>query len=480
MIDFENLNSYKENNRIEAKKAQGGLPQSIWETYSSFANTMGGIILLGVEELSDKALNPVLLDNPYWLADEFWDKLNDPVKANKNILRESDISIEKVNGMDIVAIRVPKAGRYDKPIYVDNNIKNTFKRNGEGDYRCTSEEIKEMQRSSSILTGDMVLFPDLNREALKEESINKFRRRMENCCPGHVWEELDNDDFLFQIGAVGKGDGNRFCPNAAGLLMFGKKEAILEKFPKYSLDYIEVRENGTREKRISALSDTWSGNLYDFYFMVKKRLLKTLSVPLVEAKGSKKEDMAVYDAVFEALSNSLINADYFWGGTEIVNFGSKVEISNAGVFAIDLEKAKAGGFSEPRNLGLMKMFSQVDISDSVGGGIPHIFKIWNIRGWEMPQICESFSPDKITVSLAIGKKEKLRDRLKRNNRTLSKLHREMIIDYLTDNSKAGLRNIAYDLNLSISGTQNALDKLCDDDIVVCRGKKGSKIYELKA
>ena len=480
MIDFENLNAYKENNRIEAKKAQGGLPQSIWETYSSFANTMGGIILLGVEELSDKALNPVPLPNPKWLVDEFWEKVNDPLKANKNILRESDIAIEKVNGMDIVAIRVPKAGLYDRPIYVDNELKNTFKRNGEGDYRCTLDEIRDMQKASSVLTGDMVLFPDLGLEAVNEESLNKFRRRMENCCPGHVWEDLNNADFLFKIGALGKEAEDKLCLSAAGLLMFGRKNEILKKFPNYSLNYTEERENGTRERRISTSSDTWSGNLYDFYFMVKKRFLKTLSVPLISSESSKKEDMPVYDAVFEALSNSLINADYFAGGIDIVNFGNKVEISNAGSFGVDIKKAVSGGLSEPGNLGLMKMFSLINISDSLGSGIPHIFMVWNIRGWEMPQIFEENNPDRITVSLAIGKKENLRERLRRNSRTLSKLQREMIIDYLTDNSKAGLKTIAFDLNLSLSKTRSALEKLCEDDIVVGKGPRGSRIYELKA
>ena len=73
MIDFANVEKYKENNRIEAKKAVGGLPHSIWETYSAFANTLGGIILLGVEEHADKSLHPVRLPDPEMLIKDFWD-----------------------------------------------------------------------------------------------------------------------------------------------------------------------------------------------------------------------------------------------------------------------------------------------------------------------------------------------------------------------------------------------------------------------
>ena len=83
-LDF--LEEYQEDNRIEAKRAQGGLPHSLWETYSAFANTLGGVILLGVAEGADKSLYSVPLFDPQELVDEFWDMVNDPTVVSANIL----------------------------------------------------------------------------------------------------------------------------------------------------------------------------------------------------------------------------------------------------------------------------------------------------------------------------------------------------------------------------------------------------------
>lgn len=111
MIDFSKIEQYRENNRIEAKKALGGLPKSIWETYSAFANTHGGIILLGVEEWAGKSLHTVDLPDPDRLIKEFWDIVNNHNKTSVNVLSSKDVFVQEVDGDHIVVINVPRAER---------------------------------------------------------------------------------------------------------------------------------------------------------------------------------------------------------------------------------------------------------------------------------------------------------------------------------------------------------------------------------
>lgn len=140
------LSKYKENKRIEAKKATGGLPRSIWETYSAFANTSGGVILLGVlEDKRDRTLYPVDLPDPQRLIAQFLDGVNDLRVVNKNILAKKDVRIDVVDGKEIVVIRVPRAKRIEKPIYIGGNpFIGTYKRVLDADIRCDEDEVKRM------------------------------------------------------------------------------------------------------------------------------------------------------------------------------------------------------------------------------------------------------------------------------------------------------------------------------------------------
>ena len=149
---FGQLHKYRENNRIEAKEATGGLPRSIWETYSAFANTGGGVILLGVaEDKKDRRLYPVDLPDPQRLIAQFLELVNDKRVVNRNLLKPSSVAVEKVDGKEIVVIRVPRATRKEKPVYIGGNpLTGTYYRNGDGDYRCSQAEVKEMMEKAKI------------------------------------------------------------------------------------------------------------------------------------------------------------------------------------------------------------------------------------------------------------------------------------------------------------------------------------------
>ena len=145
MLDMENLEQYRENNRIEAKQALGGLPESLWETYSAFANAEGGVILLGVEEREDKSLHALDILDPQWLLEDLWAILRDETRVSVNLLTEEDVAVHRVDGKQIISVTVPKAARRDRPVYIDNDpYRGSYRRSGEGDYRMSREEVDAM------------------------------------------------------------------------------------------------------------------------------------------------------------------------------------------------------------------------------------------------------------------------------------------------------------------------------------------------
>lgn len=451
MIDLNHLEQYRENNRIEAKRALGGLPHSIWETYSSFANTLGGIILLGVVEHKDKTLHSVNLPDPEELVSKFWEIVRNPKLTSVNILSANDVRIEEVNGDRIIVITVPRAERFYKPVYVDGNPVNTYRRSGEGDYRCTQEEYQAMLRDAAYATQDMQKLEQYDVSILDFESVRKYRERVHESHPNHVWEALDDEDFLFKIGAVNIGEQGKRHPTAAGLLMFGTSEIIRQNYPNYSLDYREA------DYQLVSVSGDWSGNVFDFYEAVYGRLKPALP------------DNPVRMAAREALANCLVNADYYGeGGVVIIRREDRIVLSNPGDFRIEVAAAKSGGFSDPRNSLLMKMFNLIDIGDSAGSGIPNIFYTWKQHGWSEPTIKQTVHPNRIEFLLPLMKRGDKVTRIKQEGKKAemkSALKRAMIIDYLTDHAEGSFEELTSLLGVKPSNTKKLLDDLIEEGIV---------------
>lgn len=69
---------------VEAKAAGGGVPKSVWQTISAFANTDGGLIILGLDEQTE--FSPAEGFDPQRILDALHSGLDDSHSADPKVL----------------------------------------------------------------------------------------------------------------------------------------------------------------------------------------------------------------------------------------------------------------------------------------------------------------------------------------------------------------------------------------------------------
>ena len=397
---------WREGNRLEAKRAKGGVPASLWETYSAFANTEGGVILLGVQEDFRGALHIEGLTDADTLLKKFWDGVNNPSKVSANLLTGSDAVIEEVDGLRYIRIAVPRAPRQLRPVYVGKDReRGTYRRSGEGDYHCSPEEVLAMVRDASPAALDALVLEEFSLDALDAESVERFRATLEAVRPNHPWAKLPFEDLLIKLNAAGRVEGEgALHPTRAGLLMFGYEYEIVREYPDYFLDYREMGEGTRWLDRVVSNDGTRTGGVFDFWSAVVPRLTAGVKRPFALSDTLQRvEDTTMHAALREAFVNALVHADYYGRrGIVALRFPEKVEVANPGGLRIALDAMMAGGVSDARNPTLMKMFGLINACEKAGSGFDTMRRAAREAQAEAPQAQESFNPDRVTVTVYLG------------------------------------------------------------------------------
>ena len=197
-------------------------------------------------------------------------------------------------------------------------------------------------------------------------------------------------------------------------------------------------------------------------------------MPFKMEGGARVDDTAVHQALREALANCLVNADYYGRqGLVVIKKRDAITMSNPGNFRIEIDTAKSGGVSDPRNGTMLKMFNLIDIGERAGSGIPNIFRVWREQGWTAPVISENFDPDRIMLSLAFKKSDDKKATIKTTRQ------KNEIITYLTDHVSAKNTDIAELLGVKSTRVKQLLKELLDEGVVVAEGNNKNRIYKLK-
>ncbi len=387
----------KESSDIECKRAKSAAPKDMWSTYSAFANTYGGTIFLGITENGDGTFDVTGVDDAEKIKKDIFNNLSNPQCVSVNLFEgDPDKYVQELNanGKIIIRVTVPRANRKQKPVFIKNNPKTgTYLRGHEGDNHASEAALQHMFAEKGTEPRDSLVLANFGVEDLDLSTLRKYRQHFQARAPEHRFNDLDDRNFLIRIGAWKRDrNTNEEGLTLAGLLMFGQDIAIKDYISHYHLDYIE-RENASRSSRYIdrvTLDGTWSGNLYDFYLIVYKKLTTDLKVPFKLESDQRSDFTPVHEAIREALVNTLAHADFSSPKPIIVvkrpdMFG----FLNPGSMRIPPEQAMLGGDSDCRNAAIHDIFRMVGLSERMGSGVNQIFSNWSTQHWQKPKLYEN-------------------------------------------------------------------------------------------
>jgi ATP-dependent DNA helicase RecG len=284
----------------QGRDGKGELPKDFWPTYSAMANAHGGVVLIGVRE-KDGKFSIAGLENSTRVRSDLFNTLNNPAAVSTNLLSDADVTEAIIDGKTILVVRIRAAGRKQKPVFLKGQpLGNTYRRLNDGDRHCDDETVKRMlaeqvedERDARILTG-------FGMEDIDTESLRIYRQMLRDEKPGHPFLEQDDFEFLKSLrGWRRDRQTGEAGLTLGGLLMFGRWAAIQDAVPHYFLDYQERPEAKTELRWVDRLvpDGSWTGNLFEFYRRVYRKLTADLKVPFALKDGQRQDDTPVHVAL---------------------------------------------------------------------------------------------------------------------------------------------------------------------------------------
>lgn len=380
--------------QIEYKKAENQLPKDFWKTYSAFANTEGGVVVLGISENEKGEFSVTGVKNTDKIKKELFNLLQDDKKVNFNLISDDQVNIRYFEEKAVIEIYIPEASIFKKPIYLHRDIRQTYKRINDGDYSATSEELKYMIRNAeNDLDSDVI--PEYDINDLNRSSIENYRRLLVGNNEDSEYVDMDIKEMLIDLGAMKRNRSNtqelEYQLTVGGLLFFGKYSSISDYLPHFHLDYFNRTGSSDRwSDRVASGDPNYPDlNLFSFFQIVLEKLRITIhdnfELTSDYVRHSSNDDVGI--ALREALANSLIHADYFCKKSiRIEAYRGFYIFENPGEMKITIEEFIRGGDSQPRNNTITTLFRRAGLCERAGTGGPKIVQSATKNKFKMPDI----------------------------------------------------------------------------------------------
>lgn len=348
------------------------------------------------------------VDDSSKILKNFWDQVNNSQKNSVNLLRDDDVEVISLDGKEVIAINVPRARYNERPVFVGSRMVmgSVYKRNHEGDYKCTQPEINAMIRDAYENGNDGILIEHYGMDDVDEQTLQEYRQEFRDENVDHPWNKCDNKSFLIYLGGyVVERDTGREGLTLAGLLMFGKGLSIREQFSNFRMDYIDFSGCKGEERYRERLTydGRWENNLYQFFTTVCPKITRDLPRPFKLVGMKREDDTPLHKAVREALTNSIIHSDVFLNGgiLRIEKHDDRLCFRNPGTLKLPLEEIYEGGNSKARNPKMQDMLRMIGFGEKLGSDFPKILDAWKDARWDAPVLEDCLTKEEVRLILPV-------------------------------------------------------------------------------
>lgn len=378
---------------IEAKSAAGGLPKSIRSAVSAFANTAGGVILLGIDESTGfssvgvQNAAKITSDLSGMLADEF----EPPIRA---LISQLDFE-----GHVVVTAEIPAISYEQRPCFYKGAGMSTgsWTRTGASNRKLTPYEVQIMLASRGQPRDDERAVPGTFITDLDPVALEGFLRRLRATRPV-AFGGLSDDDILRRSGVLVPESDGQTALSLAGLLTLGRYPQ--QWFPQLNLTFVHIPDEAAPASRGVRFLDNVAVDgpipliVRDALAAITRNLARRSVI-----SGAGRSDVLEYpeSVIREAIVNALVHRDLSAAaeGTQVQVelYPDRLVVRNPGGLhgPVTVDQLFDEGISSSRNARLLRLLEDVPISgedrtvvENRGSGIREMARALRAAGMSLP------------------------------------------------------------------------------------------------
>ncbi|MGD9780034.1 ATP-binding protein [Methanomethylovorans sp.] len=344
-------------------------PKNIIKTLVAFANTAGGRLLIGVEDVTK---NIIGVQDPLDEEERLCSIIADYIAPRL----VPDVELMTVESKTLLVVEVYPSGSRPHWVKSEGYFDGVYVRLGSTNRKADRELVAELQRSASGISFDEMPMPDLSSDDLDLDSAKKRFKGI---------REL-NEEELITLKLLSREQG-RFVPTTGAMLLFGKKRDY--HFPDA---WIQCGRFKGKDKAFifdhTEIYEDLPGSVESVMLFLKKHAFRGADFSEIRRKDVWSIPLTI---LREALVNAIVHADYSQKGAPIrvSFFDDRIEIENPGILlpGMTIEDVKQG-VSRIRNRVIARVFRELDLIEQWGSGFRRILKDAEELGLPQPQIIE--------------------------------------------------------------------------------------------